>query len=369
MVGNIKHIARKEIYHILRDPRSLVIVFAMPVMMTFLYGFAVNLDIERITLAIIDYDQTPSSRALVDDFYNSTYFDRPDKEIDSWNPEVALKAQDAAGVLTIRHGFGEALERGDEFALGLMIDGSDNLLGAAVNAYSNGVLLKYLQDRMPPDFELPGITISQQVLYNPDLKSSHFFVPAIVAIILIMISALLTSVTIAREKETGTMEQLLVAPVLPREILIGKILPYIVIAFIDGMLVLLFAKLVFGVPIVGSLFVLSIFTMVYVATSLSIGILISSLVQTQQVAMMFALVTTLLPSIMLSGFIFPIKNMPTVLQLISHIVPARYFIDATRGILLKGTGFVLLLPQLGALLALMLVLLVVAGKKFKARIG
>lgn len=369
MRGNVKHIARKELYHILRDPRSLVIVFAMPVMMTFLYGYAVNLDIERITLAVIDYDRTPTSRTLVDDFYNSTYFERPIRDINPSDPESALKSRQAAGVLTIRRGFGAAMQRGDDFALGLLIDGSDNLLGAAVQAYADGVLIRFLRDRLPPGQELPGITVSPQVLYNPDLKSSHYFVPALVAIILLMISALLTSVTIAREKETGTMEQLLVAPVSPRDILLGKILPYILIAFVDGMLVLLFAKLVFSVPFNGSLAVLVLFTMVYVSASLSIGILISSLVSTQQVAMMFALVTTMLPSIMLSGFIFPIKNMPIALQALSHIVPARYYIEATRGLLLKGTSIVLLFPQLAALLVLMSILLLVAGKKFKARIG
>ncbi len=369
MPGNVRHIARKELYHILRDPRSLVIVFAMPVMMTFLYGYAINLDIEQITLAVIDYDRTPSSRTLIDDFYNSTYFERPEYDIDMSHPERSLRARHATGILTIRRGFAEALGRGDDFSLGLMIDGSDNLLSAAVQAYANGVLLAFLKDRLPPDQELPGITVSQQILYNPDLKSSRYFVPALVAVILLMISALLTSVTIAREKETGTMEQLLVAPVSARDILVGKILPYVLIAFIDGMLVLLFAKIMFSVPFVGSLWVLLLFTIVYVSASLSIGILISSLVSTQQVAMMFALVTTMLPSIMLSGFIFPIKNMPIVLQALSHIVPARYYIEATRALLLKGTSVVLLLPQLAALLVLMGILLVIAGKKFKARIG
>ncbi|MBD3401975.1 ABC transporter permease subunit [candidate division GN15 bacterium] len=368
-MGRVNFIARKEFYHILRDPRSLVVVFAMPVMMTFLYGFAVNLDIENVTLAIIDKDQTPVSRALADDFYNSTYFSPPEMTVTLADPESALKARDAAGVLIIRPGFGAAVELGETFELGLMIDGSDNLLGAAVQAFSNGVVNDFMQERLPPGVERPGIRVSQQVLYNPDLKSSHFFVPAIVAIILIMISALLTSVTIAREKETGTMEQLLVAPVTPGQILIGKILPYIAIAFIDGMLVLFFAKLVFGVPFVGSMLQLMVFTMIYVSASLSIGILISSLVSTQQVAMMFALVSTMLPSIMLSGFIFPIKNMPMVLQAISYIVPARYYIEATRGIMLKGAAIEVLLPQLGALVALMLVLLIIATRKFKARIG
>lgn len=362
-------LARKELYHILRDPRSLVIIFAMPVMMTFLYGYAINLDIENVTLAVVDYDHTAESRSLTDEIYASTYFSRPEVEVDMSEPERTLRRRDAAGILIIKPGFGEALHNGEEYSLGVTVDGSDNLLAAAVQAYTSGVVASFIQKRLPPETKQAGIVVSQQVLYNPDLKSSHFFVPAIVAIILIMISALLTSVTIAREKETGTMEQLLVAPVTPRQILVGKIMPYIVIAFIDGMLVLLFAKLVFGVPFAGSLITLALSTVVYVSTALSIGILISSLVSTQQVAMMFALVSTMLPSIMLSGFIFAIKNMPIPLQIISHIVPARFYIYATRAVLLKGADWHSLLPQIGALVLLMLIMMLIAVKKFKTRIG
>jgi len=362
-------LARKEFYHILRDPKSLAIIFAMPIMMTVLYGFAINLDIEQVTLAVIDYDKTPESRALADKIYASAYFDPPEHSIDPTIPERTLRRREAAGILTIQPGFGAALQRGEPYSLGLLIDGSDNLLAAAVQAYTGGVVRAFVEAERGGRLEASGVVVSQQVLYNPDLKSSHFFVPAIVAIILVMISALLTSVTIAREKETGTMEQLLVAPVGARDILLGKILPYIAIAFIDGMLVLISAKLVFGVPFEGSALTLALFTAVYVSTSLSIGILISSLVSTQQVAMMFALVTTLLPSIMLSNFIFAIKNMPIVLQVVSYIVPARYFIEATRAILLKGANLESLLTPLGGLAILMLGMMLVAAGKFKTRLG
>jgi ABC-2 type transport system permease protein len=362
-------IARKELYHILRDPRSLVVIFAMPVLMTFLYGFAINLDIEHVTLAVVDYDHTVESRALTDAVYRSTYFDMPTVPVDMTDPERMLRRREAAGILVVRPGFGDQLRRGEHISLGVTIDGSDNLLGAAVQAYTKAAVTQFYLESAPPGTAPGGIVVSTQVLYNPDLKSSHFFVPAIVAIILIMISALLTSVTIAREKETGTMEQLLVAPVRAREILLGKIVPYIVIAFIDGMLVLFFAKLTFGVPFTGSALTLALFTVVYVSSALAIGILISSIVATQQVAMMLALVTTMLPSVMLSGFIFAIKNMPLPLQIISHFIPARYYIYATRAVLLKGADITVLLPQLGGIVAIMLVLMVVAVRKFKTRIG
>jgi ABC-2 type transport system permease protein len=367
-VSGIAFMARKEIYHILRDPRSLAIVFAMPLLMTFLYGYAIDLDIDTVVIGIIDFDRSTDSRELAESFYRSTYFSPPETGIDWRDPEGVLRRREAAGVLIIKKGFAEALSRGSEFSLGLMVDGSDNLLAAAVQAYSSGVLMKFIEDRLPSGMHPSGIELSSDILFNPDLKSSHFFVPAIVAIILIMISVLLTSVTIAREKETGTMEQLLVAPVTPGQIVIGKVIPYILIAFLDGMLVMLFARIVFGVPFAGSLLLLMLFTVLYVSASLSIGILISSLVRTQQVAMMFALVSTLLPSIMLSGFIFAIRIMPLPLRLMSYIVPARYYITVTRGILLKGAGFEDLTVQAVALVILTAALITVTTRKFKAEV-
>lgn len=358
-------IARKEIYHILRDPRSLAIVFAMPVLMTFLYGYAINLDIESVTIGIVDLDRSEESRELVADFHRSPYFAPPSHPVDLAGMETVLLRREAAGVLLIEPGFGEALRNGRPFPLGLLVDGSDNLLSAATQAYANGVLAGFLEARRPPGGPRPGISLSQEVLFNPDLESSHFFVPGIVAVILIMISALLTSVTLAREKETGTMEQLLVAPVGPRQIVVGKVLPYILIAFVDGMLVLLFARIVFDVPVEGSLLLLILFTVLYVSASLSIGILISSRVATQQVAMMFALVLTMLPSIMLSGFIFSIRIMPLPLRAISHAIPARWYITAIRGILLKGSGASALGIEAAALAVLTIVLTALAARKFK----
>jgi len=365
-VNKVQIIARKEIYHILRDPRSLLVIFAMPVLMTFLYGFAINLDIKTVTIGFVDYDRTQRSRELMEAFYSSPSFSPPEQEIDPRDIEGALKRKEASGILVIQRGFAEALSKGRSFSLGLTVDGSDNLLAAAVQAYSKGAMAVFLESRLPPGIHRPGVTLSKEILFNPDLKSSHFFVPGIVAVILIMISALLTSVTIAREKETGTMEQLLVAPVTSRQIVVGKVLPYIFIAFLDGMLVILFARLVFGVPFQGSFPLLMFFTILYVSASLSIGILISSRVRTQQVAMMFALVITMLPSVMLSGFIFAIKVMPLPLQAISHFLPARYYITATRGILLKGSGLTALTAQAGALVALSAILITIATKKFKA---
>jgi len=365
----IKFIALKEFYHILRDPRSLMIVIVMPIMMTFLYGYAINLDIKQVVISVIDNDQTLASHDLQDAFFKSKYFVRPAEEVSELDPDRLLKESGATAVLVIKPGFSEALKRGDKFSLGMIVDGSDNTLSAAVQNYANVIVNRFMLDRLPPGIKLPGIEISRQVLYNPDLKSPNFFVPGLVAIILLMISALLTSITIAREKETGTMEQLLTTPVTPFQILSGKVLPYVAIAFLDGILVLLLARFMFRVPFEGSYLLLLGFGFIYIATSLSLGILISSLVKTQQVAMMFALITTLLPSVMLTGFVFPIRNMPIFLQALTHIVPARYFVTIIRGILLKGAGLHILAIQGVYLLILMGIIMLIASKTFKTRVG
>ena len=365
----IKYIAIKEFRHILRDPRSLGIAILMPVLMTFLYGYAINLDIKNIKLAFLDFDRSSESRALAERFFNSGYFLRPDAAADISDPEKILKRGGANAVMIIPHGLSEALGNRTEYEIGLMVDGADANLAAATSSYSNMVLMQFLKDKLPEGMEIPGVTISARVLYNPDLKSSHFFVPGLIAIILMMISALLTSITIAREKETGTMEQLLTAPVTPREIIIGKVIPYIGLAMLDAILVLLFAVFHFGVPFIGSTLLLLLFGVIYIIAALSIGILISTLVKTQQLAMMAALTVTVLPSVMLSGFIFEIKNMPIILQYITHIVPARYFLLIIRGIMLKGSGLSVLWVEAVFLVILTVILLAVAARKFHLKIG
>jgi ABC-2 type transport system permease protein len=365
----IKYIAIKEFRHILRDYRSLMIAILMPIMMTLLYGYAINLDIKNIRLAILDFDQTIESRELTGRFYNSGYFLPPKSPADIADPEKVLKIGSANAVLIIRQGLGTSLVSRKEYQLGLLIDGADANMAAASGAYSNMVLQQFLKDNLPERIEIPGVIVSPQILYNPDLKSSHFFVPGLIAIILMMISAMLTSVTIAREKETGTIEQLLTAPVTPSQIIIGKVLPYIALALLDGILILVFGVFHFGVPFLGSTILLLFFGLIYIAAALSIGILISTLVKTQQMAMMAAQLVTVLPSVMFSGFIFEIKNMPVILQYFTHIIPARYFLLIIRGVMLKGSGLSVLWVEALFLIILSVVLLAIAVKRFKLKIG
>jgi len=368
-MGKIRYIALKEFRHILRDVRSLVIVILMPILMTLLYGYAINLDIKNIRLAVLDYDRSFESRELAGRFYHSGYFVEPLSAPTLTDPEYILKTGDAHAVVVIAPGLAKALATPEPYELGLTVDGADANLAAAAASYANVIVSRYLMERLPPGTEMPGIVLSQQVLYNPDLKSSHFFVPGLIAIILMMISALLTSITIAREKETGTMEQLLTAPVKPHQIIIGKVIPYVGLAMLDGILVLVFAVVHFDVPFTGSVATLFIFGVIYIVAALSFGILISTVTRTQQQAMMAAQLLTVLPSVMLAGFIFEIKNMPVVLQYLSQLVPARYFLLIIRGVMLKGSGIDVLWPQAAALVVITMILLAVAAKKFRIRVG
>ena len=366
---NFTFIARKEISHILRDPRSLIIAILMPIMMTFLYGYAINLDIKNIKLSILDFDRTPESRELASRFYNSGYFIPPQDEADITDPERILKTGAASAVLIIKPGFSEAVAKLAGYELGMLVDGSDANTAAACASYSNIVLLNFIEDRFPPNMEIPGVRLATRILYNSDLKSSHFFVPGLIAMILMMISALLTSVTIAREKETGTMEQLLTTPVTSRQVIMGKVLPYIGLALVDAVLIIAFALVVFGVPFVGSAALLLFFGLIYIVAALSLGILISTLVATQQLAMMLAQLITVLPSVMLSGYIFEIKNMPQAMQYLTYIIPARYFILIIRGVMLKGSDLTVLWVEGIFLVALSAILLFAASKNFKLKIG
>jgi ABC-2 type transport system permease protein len=363
------YIALKEVRHLLRDPRSLMIAILMPIMMTLLYGYAINLDIKDIKLAFFDFDHSRESRELAEHFYNSGYFTRPSAAPSLDSPQAVFKRGEANGILTIRPGFAKALKTGQAFEIGLLLDGADANLASATSSYVPIVLNRLLEEQVPAGTTIPGVRLSTQVLYNPDLKSSHFFVLGLIAVILMLVSALLTSLTIAREKETGTMEQLLTAPVRPGQIILGKVIPYFVLAGFDGFLVWAFAVFQFGVPMNGSMLLLVSFGTIYVLAALAIGILVSTLVKTQQVAMMATLMVTMMPSVLLSGFAFEIRNMPLPLQVISYIVPARYFIVIIRGIMLKGAGLGLLWPQAAGLGVLALVFLVIAAKKFSLKIG
>ena len=353
--SRIRAIATKEFLHIIYDKRSLLIIIAMPLLMLILFGYALNMEIENIDTAIIDFDNSAMSRNLVSEFSESKFFKAFHYDGRMEAIDKIFMRREARVVLIINKHFSRDFERQPVTPVQILIDAADPNAATLIRSYCNGIILGFngkYGSSLPIPFE-----IKSRMWYNPDFKSAYFFVPGLIALILIMISALLTSITIAREKEMGTMEQILVSPVKPLEIIIGKVLPYILLALLDGILILLLGRLLYDLPVQGSSLLLLLFSLVYILTALSFGLMISTLVKTQQVAMMIALAATLLPTIMLSGFIFPIQSMPVVLQYLSYLVPAKYYIIIIRGILLKGNSLMQLLPQAIFLTVMSIILL------------
>jgi ABC-2 type transport system permease protein len=355
-------IARKEFLHIIRDPRSLAILFLMPILQLVLFGFALKMEIQEIKLGIVDFSRSTQSTNFIESFSGSDFFKPFYYKGAIGNIDELFKNRTAQAVMVIPEDFDRTLRRQSNTPVQFLIDASDANAATMIRSYISQVILNFNEQNnrvLPIPFDFRST-----IFYNPDRKSTYFFVPGIIALLLVMISALLTSITIAREKESGTMEQILVSPIRPRQIIIGKVFPYILLAFLMGLVILLIGVFLFHVPFKGNALLLLLLSLLYILTALSLGLLISTVARTQQVAMMIALVATLLPTFLLSGFIFPIASMPKVIQYITYLVPAKYYLFIIRGIILKGsTFFQLLTPSL--LLALMSsVLLVIATRKF-----
>jgi len=364
MTGSrIPAIMLKEVQHILRDPRTLFIVFLLPILQLVIFGYAMNMEIRHIRLAVYDYCRSQTSRALVDRFAASQTFEvsQPAAPSSRMQALFAAGAYDAAIVIPKDFDI-KRLQTGNA-KVQLVIDASDPNAATLIRAYCQSVIAAFPQmERFAP------LSFSSSMLYNPDLKSAFFFVPALVAMILIMISALLTSITITREKELGTLEQILVSPVKSHELIIGKVLPYILLALIDALFILAVGVLIFQVPFRGSFLTFLLFTLFYILTALSLGLLISTVAKAQMTAMMMAVLITLLPTLMLSGFIFPVASLPRVLQYISYIVPARYYLQIIRGVMLKGNTLSQLLQPALALGLMTLLMLTVAIRRFSLRL-
>ncbi|MBN2365040.1 MAG: ABC transporter permease [Calditrichaeota bacterium] len=359
----ISSFAKKEFFHIIRDPRSLVILFLMPILQLIMFGYALKMEIQQVNLAVIDFNRSLSSHHLIDQFRGSHYF-RPfyfDGSIEQI--ETLFKARQAHAVMVIPHDFNRQLQRHRSTPVQFIVDASDANAATTIRNYIAQTIRIFNQSHNR--IEALPFEVRSTIFFNPDKKSTYFFVPGIIALLLVMISAMLTSITITREKETGTLEQILVSPIKSYQIILGKVLPYIFLAFAIGVIILLIGIFLFGVPFRGSIILLLVLSTLYILTALSLGLMISTIARTQQVAMMIALISTLLPTFMLSGFIFPIASMPEILQYFTYLVPAKYYLFIARGIILKGSNLMHLLQPTIFLLIMSLVLLVISIRKFE----
>ena len=365
-------LVRKEFVQIVRDPRTLILTFLMPVMQLLLLGYAATNDVRNIALAVFDQDQTPASRRLIDAYRAADYFKLT--RIVSSEEEIAalLDSNDVRAGMIIPPGYGREVSGWHAAQVAFVLDGSDptvasTALAAATligQAQSTHLLVERLDQRGQGALVAAPIDVRTQVWYNPGLVNSYYMVPAMIGIILQYLTTMLTATSIVRERERGTIEQLIVTPLRPWELVVGKMTPYVLVAFLTTIEVLTLGVLVFGVPINGSLLLLLALTALFLVTTLGIGLLISSSANTQQEAMLTTMFT-ILPSIFLSGFFFPLAAMPVWLQVISYAIPLRYFLIIARGIILKGVGLSALWPEVVALILFALVVMGAAVARFR----
>jgi ABC-2 type transport system permease protein len=369
MNSRLVSIIRKEFIHIIRDPRSLAIMFVIPIIQLILLGYAATTDIRRLNTAVYDADRTIQSRQLIEAYRASDYFAmRYNVGNETEMAELLDRGDIRAGII-IPAGYGDNLAKGKTAQVAFLIDGSDPTVASTAFAASQSVgqaqSIQVLQRRLGVDVtQLGGIEIRPRVWYNPELKSASYMIPAVMGMILQFLTTLFTALTIVREREQGTIEQLVVTPIKSWELVVGKVVPYIGVAFFDLAEVLVMGVLLFDVPIRGNVPLLLSLSLLFLLTTLGFGLLISTVARTQQEAMFLSFLV-MLPGIFLSGFFFPLEAMPWWLQAVSYIIPLRYMLVILRGIILKGVGLPPLMDQVIALAILGPLIFTAASLRFR----
>jgi ABC-2 type transport system permease protein len=362
----IRAMARKEMLQASRDPLSLAMLLGVPTMMLLLYGYALNFDVRHVALAVQDQDKSPRSRELVSAFVNSTYFDlvatpEPGQDLERLTARRVAKA-----ILVIPTDYGRTLDERGTARVQMILDGADSNTATTVFGYANALVGEVNAELQPTRID-PPIGYEPRVWYNPELKSTQFLVPGLIGFILMLTAVLSTAISVVREKERGTLEQLRVTSLKPGELIIGKTLPYLGISLTATALILVAARVLFDVQVRGSYLDLFVATLVYLVGALGFGLLVSSLSETQAMAFQVGSVASMLPAIFLSGFIFPIRAMPAVLQAITYAVPARYFNVVLRGVILKGAGLGSYLEDMAFLVLYAVVVLGIAYARLSRR--
>lgn len=363
----IKAIAKKELIQVWRDPLSLAMAFLMPVMLLFLFGYAITLDVNNLTTLVYDLDKSSFSRELVAQFQESGYFTVVDHVHEHREIDRYLDTGRAQVALSIPEDFSENIRADRTAQLQVIVDGSDSNTATIALGYITAITERYSQ-RVKGIQVTPMIDARTRVWYNPELESRNYIIPGLIAVIMAVIAALLTSLTIAREWERGTMEQLISTPVKTPELITGKLIPYFLIGFIDMVLSILMTVFVFGVPLKGNVLLLMALSSLFLFGGLSLGILISVAAKSQLVASQLAMVATFLPAFLLSGFMYAISNMPQALQIVTYFIPARYFVTILKGIFLKANTLSILMFETVLLSVFGLAVFALANRKFKKKV-
>ncbi|MDO9153435.1 MAG: ABC transporter permease [Paludibacter sp.] len=359
---------RKEFLHIFRDKTTMAILLLLPLLMLILFGYAISTEVKNSKIAILNPSNDAITNAIVDKFVHSEYFSVVKVIHQPSDIEALFKRDRLNMVIVFSNNFYENLTHTGNAQIELIVDGSDPNTARIIVSYASSIIGDYLSEKST--FENIPFQVTPQVklLYNPQMKGAYNFVPGVMGMILMLICAMMTSISIAREKEFGTMEILLVSPLKPIHIIISKIIPYFVLSLVNLTTILLLSVFLLGVPIAGSLFWLILFSLVYIFVNLSLGLLISTLVDTQLVALLISGMVLMLPVIMLSGMMFPVENMPVFFQWISQIIPAKWYIIGVKKIMIKGLGFSAIIPEISVLLGMGALLVVASLKKFKYRL-
>jgi ABC-2 type transport system permease protein len=371
MFERIQHMLIKEFIQVFRDPRMRIVVFLIPCVQVLIIGYAVSTDVKHVRTALYDLDNSQESRELVARFVRAGYFDIVARIADDRGARAALDRNDVTAVLRFNHGFAEDLRAGHTARLQVLVDGTDSntaniAMGYAMKiatAFSQRVLVERVQRAMGPAGRVGTVALRTRAWFNENLESRNFFVPGVLVIVVALSTLLLTSMAVVREKEIGTMEQILVTPITPAEFILGKTVPFALIGFVDVLLVTLIGVFWFEVPIHGNLLLLFLGTALFLMNTLGLGLLISTFSQTQQQAMMTTFFV-FFPAMLLSGFAFPIANMPEPVQWLTTVNPLRYFLVIVRGIFLKGVGMDVLWVQMLPLLAIGTAALFLAVRRF-----
>ena len=358
----------KEFYHIFRDKRTLFILFGMPIAQIILFGFAITNEINNVNIAILDQSKDVATQKIIAKINASKYFVVKQNISHENEIENVFKKGKVKAVLVFENHFIKNVETKKQAKVQVITDATDPNIANTVTNYVNAILQNYTQQLNRDNPTAYSIQTQTQLYYNPELKSVFNFVPGVMTIILMLVSAMMTSISITREKEMGTMEVLLVSPLKPFQVIIGKVFPYIFLSIINATIIVLLGYFVFKMPIVGSLFLLAFESILFIITALSLGILISTVTDSQQTAMMISLFGLMLPVIILSGFIFPISSMPLPMQIISNIIPAKWFIIIVKAVMLKGASVSVIWKETLILIGMTTVYILLSIKKYKIRL-
>jgi ABC-2 type transport system permease protein len=360
---------KKEFHHILRDRRTLFILLGMPIMQIIIFGFALTNEVKNSKIAVLDNSKDAATASLINEIAASRYFDIERNIYSYQDIESAFREGKIKMALVLPQHFGEDLQHFNKAQVQLVADASDPNVANTLTNYASAIIMDY-QHRITDDRQLPyTIQTETRMLYNPQLKGAYNFVPGVMAMVLMLVCTLMTAITVVREKEMGTMEILLASPVQPLKIITAKAVPYLLLSIVNVASILLLSVFVLGVPINGSLLLLIFESILFTLTCLAFGLLISSSTDSQQTAMFISLTGMFLPTIMLSGFMFPIENMPLPLRLLSNIVPAKWYYLIVKDVMIKGVGFEAIWKETLVLTGMMLFLLMLAIKKFKIRLA